>query len=35
VALHRSAIGQLTLESLGLAEGEWCYLDQSQLDLLA
>ena len=34
-ALHRSAIGGLTLESLGLAEGEWCYLDQSQLDLLA
>jgi 16S rRNA pseudouridine516 synthase len=34
-ALHRSAIGSLTLESLGIAEGEWCYLDQSQLDLLA
>lgn len=33
-ALHRSAIGQLTLDSLGLAEGEWCYLDQAQLDLL-
>ncbi|NHZ93082.1 pseudouridine synthase [Massilia sp. CCM 8733] len=33
-ALHRSAIGQLTLESLGLAEGEWCYLDQAQRDLL-
>ncbi|MFB9244953.1 16S rRNA pseudouridine(516) synthase [Massilia antarctica] len=33
-ALHRSAIGQLTLESLGLAEGEWCYLDQAKLDLL-
>jgi 16S rRNA pseudouridine516 synthase len=33
-ALHRSAIGKLTLESLGLAEGEWCYLDQAQLDLL-
>ena len=33
-ALHRSAIGNLTLESLGLAEGDWCYLDQAQLDLL-
>ncbi len=33
-ALHRSAIGQLTLASLGLAEGEWCYLDQAQRDLL-
>jgi 16S rRNA pseudouridine516 synthase len=35
LALHRCAIGGLTLESLGLAEGEWCYLDQAQLDLLA
>ncbi|WP_036169521.1 pseudouridine synthase [Massilia sp. 9096] len=33
-ALHRSQIGGLTLESLGLGEGEWCYLDQAQLDLL-
>jgi 16S rRNA pseudouridine516 synthase len=33
-ALHRSAIGGLTLESLGLAEGEWCYLDAAQLALL-
>ena len=33
-ALHRSAIGSLTLESLGLAEGEWCFLEQAQLDLL-
>ncbi|MES2324487.1 MAG: 16S rRNA pseudouridine(516) synthase [Pseudomonadota bacterium] len=33
-ALHRSAIGSLTLEALGLAEGEWCFLEQSQLDLL-
>lgn len=33
-ALHRSAIGALTLASLGIAEGEWCYLDQAQLDLL-
>ncbi|MDB5951558.1 MAG: hypothetical protein JWR65_3413, partial [Massilia sp.] len=23
------------LESLGIAEGEWCFLDQAQLDLLA
>ncbi|MES2263429.1 MAG: 16S rRNA pseudouridine(516) synthase [Pseudomonadota bacterium] len=34
-ALHRSAIGGLTLESLGLQEGEWCYLDAQQLALLA
>ena len=34
-ALHRCAIGSLTLESLGLEEGEWCYLDQTQLALLA
>lgn len=33
-ALHRSAIGALTLASLGLAEGEWCFLEQAQLDLL-
>ena len=33
-ALHRSAIGALTLESLGIAEGEWCYLDQAALDRL-
>ncbi|MBC7456371.1 MAG: pseudouridine synthase [Massilia sp.] len=35
LALHRSAIGSLSLDSLGLAEGEWCYLDQAQRDLLA
>jgi 16S rRNA pseudouridine516 synthase len=35
LALHRSAIGGLTLESLGIAEGEWCFLGQAQLDLLA
>ncbi|MDL2357506.1 MAG: 16S rRNA pseudouridine(516) synthase [Pseudomonadota bacterium] len=35
LALHRSAIGSLTLDSLGLAEGEWCFLDQAQRDLLA
>jgi 16S rRNA pseudouridine516 synthase len=34
-ALHRSAIGGLTLESLGIAEGQWCYLDKDQLALLA
>jgi len=33
-ALHRSQIGGLMLESLGLAEGEWCFLEQAQLDLL-
>jgi 16S rRNA pseudouridine516 synthase len=33
-ALHRSQIGGLTLESLGLHEGEWCYLEKAQLDLL-
>ena len=33
-ALHRSQIGGLTLESLGLREGEWCYLEKAQLDLL-
>ncbi|WP_426175890.1 pseudouridine synthase [Massilia sp. TWR1-2-2] len=35
LALHRSAIGSLTLDSLGLAEAEWCFLDQAQLDRLA
>ncbi|PKB21781.1 pseudouridine synthase [Janthinobacterium sp. 64] len=34
-ALHRSAIGSLTLESLGIAEGEWCYLTPEQIALLA
>lgn len=34
-ALHRAAIGGLTLDALGLDEGEWCYLTQQQLDLLA
>ncbi|MYN01841.1 pseudouridine synthase [Pseudoduganella sp. DS3] len=34
-ALHRSAIGQLELSSLGLEEGEWCYLTPEQLALLA
>jgi 16S rRNA pseudouridine516 synthase len=35
VALHRAAIGQLTLDALELDEGEWCYLDEVQLALLA
>ena len=34
-ALHRSAIGQLQLDSLGLQEGEWCYLTPEPLALLA
>jgi 16S rRNA pseudouridine516 synthase len=34
LALHRSQIGGLTLEALGLEEGEWCFLEQAQLDLL-
>lgn len=34
-ALQRSAIGLLTLESLGLKKGEWCYLNTEQLAKLA
>jgi 16S rRNA pseudouridine516 synthase len=34
-ALRRSAIGTLTLDALDLDEGEWCYLDQTQLAHLA
>jgi 16S rRNA pseudouridine516 synthase len=34
VALLRSQIGGLKLDALGLAEGEWCYLDDAQLALL-
>jgi 16S rRNA pseudouridine516 synthase len=34
-ALHRSAIGGLQLADLGLEEGEWCYLEEAQLGLLA
>ena len=34
VALHRSQIGGLKLDALGLDEGEWCYLDEAQLALL-
>ncbi len=33
-ALTRTAIGQLQLASLGLEEGEWCYLDPQHLALL-
>ncbi len=33
-ALRRTAMGGLTLESLSLDEGEWCYLTQAQRDLL-
>jgi 16S rRNA pseudouridine516 synthase len=33
-ALSRVAIGGLTLESLGLAEGEWVFLEAEQLALL-
>lgn len=33
-ALSRVAIGELVLESLGLEEGEWVYLDATQLALL-
>ena len=35
VALRRVQIGKLKLDALGLAEGEWCYLDETQLALLA
>ena len=34
VALRRTQIGGLKLDTLGLAEGEWCYLDDTQLALL-
>lgn len=30
-ALHRSTIGGLTLDSLGLESGHWCYLGQDEL----
>ncbi len=33
-ALNRSQIGNLKLADLNLNEGEWCYLDQTQLALL-
>lgn len=34
VALNRSQIGNLRLSELGLATGEWCYLNATQLALL-
>ena len=34
-ALCRTAVGKLTLDMLELEEGEWCYLDDEQLALLA
>lgn len=34
-ALQRTAVGTLTLDMLGLAEGEWTYLNAQQMDLLA
>lgn len=34
VALRRTQIGMLKLDALGLAEGEWCYLDEARLALL-
>lgn len=34
-ALHRSKIGGLSLQDLGLAQGEWCYLEAEQLALLS
>jgi 16S rRNA pseudouridine516 synthase len=34
-ALRRTAIGGLSLESLDLEPGEWCYLERKQLALLA
>jgi len=33
-ALNRSQIGNLKLDALGLAPGEWCYLNEAQLALL-
>ena len=34
-ALRRTEIGKLKLDKLGLAEGEWCYLDEAQRALLS
>ncbi|MDD4912371.1 MAG: 16S rRNA pseudouridine(516) synthase [Sideroxydans sp.] len=33
-ALRRSQIGELKLEALNLAEGQWCYLTEAQLSQL-
>jgi 16S rRNA pseudouridine516 synthase len=30
-ALRRTAVGELTLDALGLAEGEWAYIDPAQV----
>jgi 16S rRNA pseudouridine516 synthase len=30
-ALRRTAIGALTLDALGLAEGKWCYIEPAQV----
>ena len=35
VALHRTAIGGLTLEALGLQAGEWCYIEGTLLEILS
>lgn len=35
VALQRTAIGRLTLDMLGLEQGEWCYLEAEHMALLA
>jgi len=35
VTLRRTQIGGLKLDTLGLAEGEWCYLNDAQLGLLS
>lgn len=34
MALRRAQIGELKLDALNLAEGEWCYLEAEQLALL-
>lgn len=34
-ALRRTEIGKLKLDALGLAEGEWCYLEETGLSLLS
>ena len=31
-ALHRHAVGQLTLDDLELEEGQWCTLEPAELD---
>lgn len=34
MSLRRAQIGELKLDALNLAEGEWCYMDAAQLALL-